>query len=202
MNQSEQMAEKMICRIEKSHSDHPPLLVAIDGRCAAGKTTLASILADHFSCDAVHMDDFFLQPNQRTLERLAEPGGNVDYERVEAEVLQPVKLGQGIVYRRFDCSRMALGEEIAVRPGKLLIVEGAYSCHPRLRDYFDLRIFVSIDAKTQMERIISRNGIERAQIFRDRWIPMEENYIRACRVSECCQMHFAVKDAHVQADEK
>lgn len=202
MNQSEQMVEKMICRIEKSHRDHPPLLVAIDGRCAAGKTTLASILADHFSCDAVHMDDFFLQPNQRTLERLAEPGGNVDYERVEAEVLQPVKLGQGIVYRRFDCSRMALGEEIAVRPGKLLIVEGAYSCHPRLRDYFDLRIFVSIDAKTQMERIISRNGIERAQIFRDRWIPMEENYIRACRVSECCQMHFDVKDAHVQADEK
>ena len=202
MNQSEQIAEKMICRIEKSHSDHQPLLVAIDGRCAAGKTTLASILADHFSCDAVHMDDFFLQPNQRTLERLAEPGGNVDYERVEAEVLQPVKLGQGIVYRRFDCSRMALGEEIAVRPGKLLIVEGAYSCHPRLRDYFDLRIFVSIDAKTQMERIISRNGIERAQIFRDRWIPMEENYIRACRVSECCQMHFDVKDAHVQADEK
>lgn len=202
MNQSEQMAEKMICRIEKSHSDHLPLLVAIDGRCAAGKTTLASILADHFSCDAVHMDDFFLQPNQRTQERLAEPGGNVDYERVEAEVLQPVKLGQGIVYRRFDCSRMALGEEIAVRPGKLLIVEGAYSCHPRLRDYFDLRIFVSIDAKTQMERIISRNGIERAQIFRDRWIPMEENYIRACRVSECCQMHFDVKDAHVQADEK
>ncbi len=140
--------------------------------------------------------------NQRTLERLAEPGGNVDYERVEAEVLQPVKLGQGIVYRRFDCSRMALGEEIVVRPGKLLIVEGAYSCHPRLRDYFDLRIFVSIDAKTQMERIISRNGIERAQMFRDRWIPMEENYIRACRVSECCQMHFDVKDAHVQADEK
>ena len=202
MKQSEQIAEKIICHIEKSNSDHQPLLVAIDGRCAAGKTTLASILAEHFSCNVVHMDDFFLQPNQRTPERLAEPGGNVDYERVGAEVLQPVKLGREIIYRRFDCSRMALGEEIAVRPGKLLIVEGAYSCHPLLRDYFDLRIFVSIDANTQMERIVRRNGSERAQMFRDHWIPMEENYICACKVSECCQMHFDVKDEYVQADEK
>ena len=32
------------------------------------------------------MDDYFLQPYQRTEERLAEPGGNVDYERFKEEI--------------------------------------------------------------------------------------------------------------------
>lgn len=188
MNESERMAGQIVRFIEQSVCDHEPVLAAIDGRCASGKTTVAALVAQRLECNVVHMDDFFLQPNQRTVERLREPGGNVDYERVEADVLQPAKYGLPIQYQKFDCSRMALGEEIILRPGKLLIVEGAYSCHPKLRDYFDLRIFMSIDAKAQMERIKKRNGEERAQMFRDRWIPLEENYIRECNVCECCQM--------------
>lgn len=186
MNSSKQMAEEIICRIEKMQRDHLPFLVAIDGRCASGKTTVASIIAQKLDCDVVHMDDFFLQMNQRTPERLAEPGGNVDYERVGAEVLQPAKHGQPIEYRKFDCSRMDFGEAVKLIPEKYLLVEGAYSCHPKLRDYFDLRIFMTIDADTQMARIKERNGDERAQMFRDRWIPLEETYIRECNVRECC----------------
>ena len=41
-----------------------PLLVAIDGRCAAGKTTLASRLRDTLTCGVIPMDDFF--PPART----------------------------------------------------------------------------------------------------------------------------------------
>ena len=186
MNESERMAEMIIRRIEEIQSDHVPILVAIDGRCASGKTTVASIVGQKLDCDVVHMDDFFLHPNQRTRKRLCEPGGNVDYERVGAEVLQPAKRGLPIRYRKFDCSRMDFGDEVELAPKKYVLVEGAYSCHPKLRDYFDLRIFMTIDAKTQMERIKLRNGNERAQMFRDRWIPLEETYIRECNVRECC----------------
>ena len=42
------------------------LLLAIDGRCAAGKTTLAAGLQREFDCNVIHMDDFFLQLHQRT----------------------------------------------------------------------------------------------------------------------------------------
>lgn len=188
MKESKRMAEEIVRLIEKSVCDHEPMLVAIDGRCASGKSTVASIVGQKLDCDVVHMDDFFLQLNQRTPERLSEPGGNVDYERVGAEVLQPAKRGLPICYRKFDCSRMDFGDEVELVPKKYLLVEGAYSCHPKLRDYFDLRIFMTIDADTQMARIKERNGSERAQMFRDRWIPLEETYIRECNVRECCQM--------------
>ncbi len=49
--------------------------VAIDGRCAAGKTTLAQALADATGGGVIHMDDFFLPTGLRTAARLEEPGG-------------------------------------------------------------------------------------------------------------------------------
>ncbi len=51
------------------------LLLAIDGGSASGKTTLAALLAQRYGCPVFHMDDFFLRPEQRTPQRLAEPGG-------------------------------------------------------------------------------------------------------------------------------
>ena len=35
-------------------------VMAIDGRCAAGKTTLAHRLAANYAGAVIHMDDFFL----------------------------------------------------------------------------------------------------------------------------------------------
>ena len=46
-------------------------VVAIDGKCTSGKTTLASKLAEIYDCNVFHMDDFFLRPEQRTPERFA-----------------------------------------------------------------------------------------------------------------------------------
>ena len=37
-----------------------PLLVAIDGRCASGKSTLAKDLQKQLDCNVIHMDDFYL----------------------------------------------------------------------------------------------------------------------------------------------
>ena len=68
------------------------VIVAIDGNCTAGKTTLANQLAEIYDCNIFHMDDFFRRPEQRTVERFAEIGGNVDYERFNKEVLLPLIL--------------------------------------------------------------------------------------------------------------
>lgn len=64
-----------------------PLLVAIDGRSASGKTTLVNALAEQFHTSVVHMDDFFLPVELRTPERFAMPGGNVHFERFQEEFL-------------------------------------------------------------------------------------------------------------------
>lgn len=80
-----------------------PFLIAIDGRCAAGKTTFAEKLSSIMECSVIHMDHFFLRPEQRTKERLAQAGGNVDRERFMEEVLKPLKAGKAFTYRSFDC---------------------------------------------------------------------------------------------------
>ena len=66
-------------------SDHSggQLSVAIEGPCGSGKSTLANHLLEIFGDQAnlIHMDDFFLPLELRTTDRLAEPGGNIDYVR-------------------------------------------------------------------------------------------------------------------------
>ena len=150
--------------------------IAIDGRCAAGKSTLAEYLAKQIGAGVVHMDDFYLPVELRTVERLKEPGGNVHYERFQEEVLPFLNLGREFSYRRFDCSSMELGELCQVKASRFTIVEGAYSCHPRLGKYMSLRIFLDVEPAVQRERILRRNGEERLQAFLQKWIPMEARY--------------------------
>lgn len=54
------------------------------------------------------MDDFFLLPQDRTPERLAKPGENVDHERFDREVLSPLCHGQTAVYRPGSAGPAAL----------------------------------------------------------------------------------------------
>lgn len=164
------------------------MLVAIDGRCGAGKTTLAGKLGRELECPVVHMDDFFLRQEQRTRDRLEEPGGNVDYERVREDVLIPLSQGRMAAYRPFDCGKMELSEMIQVEPWPAVVVEGSYSCHPALWDFYGLRIFLDISPEEQMERILHRNGREAASLFRDRWIPLEERYFAAYQIRERCDL--------------
>lgn len=84
-------------------------VIAIDGRAASGKTTLAAALAAETGGAVVHMDDFFLPAELRTPQRLAAPGGNVHAERFAEEVLPFLRQGRPFCYRRFDCRVMDYG---------------------------------------------------------------------------------------------
>ena len=74
------------------------LVLAIDGRCAAGKTTLAACLAELCDCNVIHMDHFFLCSKQNTMERLQQAGGNMDYVRFCEEILIPLHEGRKFSY--------------------------------------------------------------------------------------------------------
>lgn len=167
-----------------------PLLIAIDGRCAAGKTTLAEELRRACRCSVLHMDDFFLQRQQRTPERLKEPGGNVDYERFLNEVLLPLHRGSGFSYRPYNCHTQKMEMPRQMIPKPVNIIEGSYSCHPALWKYYDLHIFLSVGREEQLRRIALR-GRETVAIFRDRWIPLEELYFSAYQIEQRCELHFS-----------
>ena len=152
------------------------VIVAVDGRCGSGKSTFGKLLADEYRCALVHMDDFFLRVSQRTPERLATPGENVDHERFLEEILLPIRRGEAAVLRPFDHSVFAPRGEFPVPKTPLTVIEGTYSCHKALRDYYDLCIFVTTDSETQMKRITVREGADIAGQYRTRWIPLEELY--------------------------
>lgn len=196
-NRKTEIMEKIYSEILQKMSSHKglPMLIAIDGRCAAGKTTLAAWLEERFdfSVNVIHMDHFFLQPHQRTKKRLQEPGGNVDYERFLEEVMIPVSQGKSFSYQIYNCKKMELSSKIQVEPAMLTIVEGSYSCHPALWDFYHLRIFLNVDSEEQLRRIYSRNGAEAVCSFQEKWIPLEEKYFTAYRIQERCDLTLIVK---------
>ncbi|HWP52126.1 MAG TPA: hypothetical protein VN626_10565 [Clostridia bacterium] len=159
-------------------------VVALDGRAASGKTTMADQLSLVLGAGIVHMDDFFLPEPLRSENRLAEPGGNVYYERFAQEVLPEVSQTTAFSYRRFDCSKMALDGIQEVRASQWRIVEGAYSCHSYFGNYADIKVFCDVETQEQMRRIENRNGTEKAEIFASCWIPLEERYFDQFGISE------------------
>lgn len=159
-------------------------VIAIDGRCASGKTTLAQQLAKVTGAGVIQMDHFFLPEELRTPQRLQEPGGNIHYERFKEEVLPALKKPNAFYYNRFDCSNMCIGERCSVSAGVIRIVEGVYSCHPYFKEYMNLRVFCDVSPLEQRKRIKSRDGEKMMENFLGKWIPMEEKYFESYRIRE------------------
>lgn len=159
-------------------------VVAIDGPAAAGKSTMAEVLKDILGAPVVHMDDFFLPLELRSEERFKEAGGNVHYERFIEEVIPHIGTSEKFSYRIFDCGRMDYDGERVIKNHMWRIVEGAYSCHPKLGDYADLKLFLDVGKEEQIQRIRKRNGEEMAEMFRTQWIPMEEKYFEEYCIRE------------------
>ena len=164
------------------------LRVAIEGGSASGKTTLGKMLEEVYGCTVFHTDDFFLRPEQRTPERYAEIGGNIDRERFIEEVLVPLSESKIISYRRFDCSEMKFQAPVEIKPGKLTVIEGAYSMHPTFARHYDFSVFLDITADLQRERIYKRNSPQMAERFFNEWIPLEKIYFSATDVKKRCGM--------------
>lgn len=181
------MNEVLLSAIDQLLAKKEHVVVAIDGPCTAGKTTLASKLQAHYGCTVIHMDEFFLRPEQRTPERLSAPGGNVDYERFREEVLLPLSAGEAFSYRPFSCAHMTLAEPVSVPYGRLTVVEGTYSTHPYFQNPYDLTIFLTVDPQTQQQRIGQREAWKQ-EMFRNVWIPMEQAYFHHFDIQSSCNL--------------
>jgi hypothetical protein len=120
-------------------------------------------------------------------------GGNLDRERFQEEIVQPLLAGNPVCYRRFDCTTQTLGEPITVPHAALTVVEGAYSLHPAFGQYYHLSVLLDVDPALQQERIRMRNAPWLAKRFFEEWIPMENEYFAKTGVEARVDLRFEVR---------
>lgn len=155
------------------------MLVAIDGAGGSGKTSLAAAVAGYLGdCAVVHGDDFYRPMSDREREQLdAEQGYHryFDWQRLRAQVLEPLRAGQPARYEIYDWAAGQLGDWQEIPPSDVVIVEGVYSMRPELFPYYDLTIYVDTPRETCLQRLQERGQDSRKWI--SRWRAAEDYYI-------------------------
>lgn len=169
------------------------VIVVLDGFAASGKTTASEYLSEYFGAEVVHMDDFFLPFDLRTKERMAQPAGNIHFERLTEQICEPLSRGEAYAYTAFDCRTGTYKESRIKEPGAVTIFEGAYSMYPG-RIPYDISAFFRCREEVQYERVLRRNGPEKLEAFKNRFIPMEHKYFAAFQIPESAEFSFDTSD--------
>lgn len=146
------------------------LLVAIDGCGGSGKSTLAEWLASEVGAEVVHIDDFG---------RPGRPYEAWDWQRFRGQVLQPLLQDRPARYQRYDWDSDRLAEWIDVEPGGILIVEGVSTTRTELGDPWDLKVWVECPYDLRLARGMERDGENMREVWVDRWMPEEDEYVQA-----------------------
>ena len=173
----------------ESATAEKPLVIALDGFSASGKSTLAGELHDRFGARVIHTDDFYLPMAMRSDERYAEPGGTIHYERLRAEVIGHLR-DPSLTCGVFSHAVMDVAERVTLPFSPVTVIEGAYASHPSLGDYMDVRCFMETSPDEQRRRILARNGPERLRLFEARWIPYELRYEAAFGIRARADFHI------------
>ena len=144
----------------RHHDGVDPLLIAVDGCSGAGKSTFAATLAAHLGGSVVGLDDFYrpMDPDRR---KALDPQTGYelyfDWQRLIADVLDRLVLGEAAMYRRYDWTADLVGDDIAIlEPHGVIVFEGVYAHRPQLRGYWDITVWVHTDDDVRAERTTSR----------------------------------------------
>lgn len=179
----------ILYQVQKLLSEAERVVIAIDGPCGSGKSSLADLLAELFPSRILHMDDYYLPLQQRSPHWERIPCENMDLQRFLHEALLPASKGEDIFYQPYSCRKGQLTESRILPAAPLTIAEGSYSHHPLLAPYYDLKIYLSCHHQEQLARLAKREQT-RLNDYRQRWIPLEEAYTRACHIIPQCDLYF------------
>lgn len=184
---------KFVAAVDRPH----PVRVAIDGRTASGKTTVADELAHELNrigraTIRTSIDGFHRPQRDRYARGRHSPDGYYfdarDLDAIRRLLLEPLGPGGTLTYRiacfdlETDLPIVAPAHQAGQRD--ILIVDGTFLQRPELQDAWDVAVFVDVDAATAAERGASRDamqlgGREAAErLYRDRYAPAFEIYER------------------------
>lgn len=154
----------------RKHPDRP-LKVAIDGRCASGKTSLADALAlrlraDGFDVLRPSVDGFHHPKAYRYRQGEYSAAGYYedafDYAAIVAHLLGPLS-GSTFPTSCRQASHdvrtdVAIDDEVRVSAHTVLLFDGVFLFRPELNSYWDFRVLLDVDAATAVARAVERDG--------------------------------------------
>ncbi len=173
---------KLASRIrELAEGRSEPLLVALDGRSAAGKSTLAAQVAPLVKACVIDGDDFYSGGTAATWDAMsaAEKVDHcIDWRR-QRPVLELLARGETASWHPYDWERddgSLAPQLITCDPAPVVILDGAYSARPELADLLDLRVLLDAPADLRKARLIQREGEGYREEWNARWDDAEEWY--------------------------
>jgi uridine kinase len=170
-----------------------PVLVAIDGGSAVGKTTLAAeiqplIEAGGRPVISATIDDFHRPKAERyargRFSAEACYNDTFDYKLVRSALLAPFREGLPVVTAIFDAyhDRPLQPVPAAAPKDALLLFEGVWLMRPELEGYWDYRILVTADSDVARQRGIERDlgwggtREDTEKLYDKRYLPADRLY--------------------------
>jgi para-aminobenzoate synthetase len=159
-----------------------PLIVALDGRSAAGKTMLAAALGERLDAGVIEGDDFYAGG---VAVRAEPPAAMVaactDWQH-QRLVLDLLRSGRQASWNAFDWEAFdgqACTELTVMSPKPIIILEGVYAARPELADLIDIAIMVRADEGVRESRLLARQ--EHTGPWEKQWHAAEDYYFEFVR---------------------
>jgi phosphoribulokinase len=195
------MPDKLL-RMHRAQESRRPVMLAIAGDSAAGKTTLTRGIVDALGPDkavALCVDDYhrYDREERRSLAFTAlHPECN--YIGIMEQHLQLLATGQPVLKPAYDHETGRLVRPVLVEPKQFIIVEGLLPLHTRLsRACFDVSVFLDppeeIRRAWKITRDCTKRGYTREQVEAelDHREPESEAFIRPQRAFADIVIRFA-----------
>ena len=182
-NNNQHSLSDLIEKIEQLLLKQKVVVVALDGRSGAGKSTISSVLLAKFDAVLVCCDDFYAgaedgdESNWYKKTVVEKFNQVMDYQRLRSEVLNNLLVGRDASYHPFDFKRgKGLSKKsILLKVAPLVIVDGIYS-GKKLRDLLDLAVLVELADKQRRKRLIEREGAKFMKDWHAKWDKVEDYY--------------------------
>ncbi|MCT9870898.1 aminodeoxychorismate synthase component I [Paenarthrobacter aurescens] len=149
-----------------------PVIIAVDGRSGAGKTTLAVELAarlrQHHKVALFHLEDIY-------------PGWNglrTGIERYVDTVLTPLSSGHAAEWTSWDWERHYDGGLNVTLPAEIVIVEGVGAAADAARSMLDAVVWVESPGDDRRRRALARDG-STYEPYWDGWAAQEDEWLES-----------------------
>jgi uridine kinase len=157
----------LVSRILGKRAAGRPTLVAIDGRCAAGKSTLARQLAEELDTTVTFSIDDFHHPREYRY-RQGEDSAQGYYEdafdtaAIVELVLKPLRNGPYPAHCHpssldLTTNVPSTALPVTVPANAIVIFEGLFTLRPELNPYWDFRILIDVTPETSIARAQARD---------------------------------------------